>query len=91
MVGADTFMHCIPIFINYRMTVNLYVFELILYIRNNLFIFDVRNSLHEHMTRNNYLLQLPQLRLMKSQINYIYQRLKLYLATVYFDVALQSF
>lgn len=77
---AEHLAHCRPVFVSEKiMTVySLYVFEAIVYVKTNPDLFVCRSSLHNHNTRNSSTLDVPFVRLRKSQLNSHVQYIKLF-------------
>ena len=72
--------HCRPLFKQVKiMTVfNLYIYELLIYMKKNINKFELMSNVHSYSTRNAHKLHFPYVRLSKSQSYYKYFGFKLY-------------
>jgi hypothetical protein len=64
---ANYLDHCRPLFIQTKILtiINLYIFQVLVYTKNNLNLFTTRKDIHSHDTRNRTKLDIPQHRLSK--------------------------
>jgi len=69
--GKDRLAHCRPIFIELRLLTvfSLYILQCLMFLRSNLDKVQTRSSVHDHNTRSNQLIDLPKIRLHKSELN----------------------
>jgi hypothetical protein len=68
LTDSDRLAHCRPLFISSGILtiINLYILELLMYMKNNQEMFSMRKHVHDHCTRFNYKLNQPRFRLTKS-------------------------
>lgn len=65
MAGASPMEHCRPLFISFKILtiINLYIYNILLYTKSNLKLFNIRQNVHEHFTRGRKRIDLPSHRL----------------------------
>lgn len=78
--GAQRLDHCRPLFIGLRCltVINLYIYNVLLYVKGNISNLALRESIHSHETRNRKCIDIPFQRLTKTQKNYETLGLKMY-------------
>ena len=71
--------HCKPLFVQSKiMTVtSLYILQLLLFLKNNVYSIDCANNRHCYNTRRNELFYVPKYRLSKTMNNYFAMALKM--------------
>lgn len=72
ITGSEKLAHCKPLFIDLKVltVVNLYIYTVLLYTKNNLSEHPLRQDVHTHNTRNNRNMDIPFCRLSKSLNSY---------------------
>lgn len=77
---SHSLAHCKTLFVNLKImtVVNLYIYTVLIYIKNNLDNFQHRHDIHSYNTRSSICINLPHYRLSKSANSYDILGLKLY-------------
>ena len=87
--------HCKPLFIQTKIltVINLYIYDILSEIKNNINEFNTRQNIHDHKTRYNQLIDYPYCRINKSKQYYKVKGIKLInkLPASMFDLSQQAF
>lgn len=77
---ANWLEHCKPLYIKLRIltVTNLYIFDVLMYTLNNFNEYSLISDIHAYNTRNNQNIQIPNVRLKKTQISYKVLGMKIY-------------
>lgn len=80
ITNSDKLEHCRPLFVRLECltVVNLYIFHVLLYTKNNLSAHQLRQDIHNYNTRNSSCINIPYNRLSKSQKSYEVLGLKMF-------------
>lgn len=80
LTNANCLDHCKPLFIETGIltVINLYILDVLIYVKKNVFNFNQRNMIHDHCTRNRTSLELPRCRLSKTMSYHTYLGIKFY-------------
>jgi len=72
--------HCRPIFKEYKImtVVSMYIFSALVNVKENFEIYQLREDVHSYNTRNRYMLEIPQVRLQKTQGSHHYMNITLF-------------